>query len=264
MSERYALWWWLFWLVWVCVLIRFSCVQLFATLWTVALQAPLSVEFSRQEYWSGLPCPPTGDLLNLGTEPTSAFISCVVGGFFTHWATWEASDWWPSSKNLQTINAGEDVEKRESSCTVGDNISWYSHYGDQYQDSLKKKRNKAAIWPCNLTPWHNYPEKTVIKKDSCTPVFFAALCTIPRICNQLWSPLKNEWVKKLWSVSSVTQSCPTLCDPMDWGKPGFPVQHKLPEFTQTHVHRVGDAIQPSDPLLSPSPAFSLSQDQGLF
>ena len=93
-------------------------------------------------------------------------------------------------------------------------ISWYSHYGDQYQDSLKKKnRNKAIIWPCNLTPWHNYPDKTVIKKDSCTPVFFAALCTIPRICNHLWSPLKNEWVKKLWSVGSVIQSCPTLCDP---------------------------------------------------
>ena len=44
-------------------------------------------------------------------------------------------------------------------------------------------------------------------------MFFAALCTIPRICNHLWSPLKNEWVKKLWSVGSVIQSCPTLCDP---------------------------------------------------
>ena len=60
------------------------------------------------------------------------------------------------------------------------------------------------------------------------------------------------------------QSCPTLCNPMDCSTPGFPVNHQLPEPTQTHVHRVGDAIQPSHPLLSPSPAFNLFQHQGLF
>ena len=60
------------------------------------------------------------------------------------------------------------------------------------------------------------------------------------------------------------QSCPTLMDPMDC-TPGLPVHHQLPEFTQTHVHRVGDAIQPSRPLSSPSPpTFNLSQHQGLF
>ena len=53
--------------------------------------------------------------------------------------------------------------------------------------------------------------------------------------------------------SSVAQSCPTLCDPMNPSTPGLPVHHQLPEFTQTHVHRVGDAIQPSHPLSSPSP-----------
>ena len=53
--------------------------------------------------------------------------------------------------------------------------------------------------------------------------------------------------------SSVAQSCPSLCDPMDCSMPGIPVHHQLPEFTQTHVHRVGDAIQPSHPLSSPSP-----------
>ena len=51
--------------------------------------------------------------------------------------------------------------------------------------------------------------------------------------------------------SSVSQSCPTLCDPMDCSTPGLPVHHQLPEFTQIHVHRVGDAIQPSHPLSSP-------------
>ena len=65
--------------------------------------------------------------------------------------------------------------------------------------------------------------------------------------------------------SSVAQSCPTLCDPMNHSTPGLPVHHQLPEFTQTHVHRVGDAIQPSHPLSSPSPpASNPSQHQSLF
>ena len=56
--------------------------------------------------------------------------------------------------------------------------------------------------------------------------------------------------------SSVTQSCPSLCDPMDCSTPGLPAHHQLPELAQTHIHRVGDAIQPSHPLSSPSPAFN--------
>ena len=65
--------------------------------------------------------------------------------------------------------------------------------------------------------------------------------------------------------SSLAQSCPTLCKPMDCSMPGFPVHHQFPESTQTHVHCIGDAIQPSHPLSSPSPpTFDLSQYQGLF
>ena len=64
--------------------------------------------------------------------------------------------------------------------------------------------------------------------------------------------------------SSVTESCLTLCDPMDCSTPGFPVLHHLPELAQTHVCWVGDAIQPSHPLSSPSPSFNLSQHRGLF
>ena len=63
---------------------------------------------------------------------------------------------------------------------------------------------------------------------------------------------------------SVTQSCSTLCDPTGFSKPDFPVHHQLAELTQTRIHRVGDAIQASHPLSSPSPAFNLSQHQGLF
>ena len=73
--------------------------------------------------------------------------------------------------------------------------------------------------------------------------------------------LKNTSVQ----LSSVAQSCPTLCDPMNCSTPGLPIRHQLPEFTQTHLHRVSDAIQPSHPLLSPSPpASNPSQHQSLF
>ena len=66
-------------------------------------------------------------------------------------------------------------------------------------------------------------------------------------------------------ISSVAQSCPTLCDPMNCSTSGLPVHHQLPEFTQTHVHQVSDAIQPSHPLSSPSsPGPSPSQHQSLF
>ena len=77
----------------------------------------------------------------------------------------------------------------------------------------------------------------------------------------------HDYEKKFDSVqfSSVTQSCPTLCNPMNHSTPGLPVHHQLPEFTQTHAHLVDDAIQPSHPLSSPSPpAPNPSKHQGLF
>ena len=77
-----------------------------------------------------------------------------------------------------------------------------------------------------------------------------------RDCSSFYIPIQ---------LSSVAQSCLTLCNPMDCSTPAFPVHHQLPEFTQTHVHWVGDAIQLSHPLLTPSfPAFNLSQHQDLF
>ena len=109
--------------------------------------------------------------------------------------------------------------------------------------------------------------------------------TIAKIWKPPKCPLTEEWIKKMWCIytmesllgsnwdvvedvvqfSSVTQSCPTLCDPMNHSMPGLPVHHSLPEFTQTHVHQVSDAIQPSHPLSSPSPpAPNPSQHQSLF
>ena len=78
---------------------------------------------------------------------------------------------------------------------------------------------------------------------------------------------QSPWVPQylVFGFSSVTQSCSTLCDPMECSTPGLPVHHQFPELAQTHVHRVSDAIQPSHPLPSPSPpAFNLSPHQSLF
>ena len=74
-------------------------------------------------------------------------------------------------------------------------------------------------------------------------------CLDPLLLGQMSGP---ETVSSV-QFSSVVQSCPTLCEPMNRSTPGLPVRHQLPEFTQTHAHRVGDAIQPSHPLSSPSP-----------
>ena len=93
-------------------------------------------------------------------------------------------------------------------------------------------------------------ETSVLRRRWSTPPF------LPKIG---WG---SSWFPNVAQFSSVIQSCPTLCD---CSTPGLPVHHQLLEFTQTHVHRVGDAIQPSHPLSSPSPpAFHLSQHKGLF
>ena len=73
----------------------------------------------------------------------------------------------------------------------------------------------------------------------------------PLFLNPAWTSGSSQFRSE--QIRSVAQSCPTLCDPMNHSTPGLPVHHQLPEFTQTHVHRVSDAIQPSHPLSSPSP-----------
>ena len=119
-----------------------------------------------------------------------------------------------------------------------------------------------------------HTEETRIKWNTCTPMFIAAPFIVARTWKQPRCPSAVEWVRKLWYIntmeysvqfSSVAQSYLTLCDPMNCSTPGLPVHHQLLEFTQTHIHRVGDAIQPSHPLSSPSPpAPNPSQHQSLF
>ena len=97
-------------------------------------------------------------------------------------------------------------------------------------------------------------EKVSLQAD-CEKPKFSPICSLVIFLN-CYMPLQ---------LSSVTQLCPIHCDSMDCSMPGFPVHHQLPKPTQTHTHHVGDAIQPSHPLLSPSSlAFNLSQHHGLF
>ena len=95
-------------------------------------------------------------------------------------------------------------------------------------------------------------------------IFFSSLSGNSQVALVVKSPITNGGDIRA-QFSSVAQSRPTLCDPVDRSTPGLPVHHQLPEFTQTRVYGVGDAIQPSHPLLSPSPpTFNFSQHQGLF
>ena len=173
---------------------HFSCVQLCVTLWTVAHKAPLSMGLSKQEYWSGLPCPPPRDLPNTGIEPASLKPPALAGRLYTTSVTWEA-------------------------------------------------HNSTSV----------YLNKKIYLNQILTDIE-----------GHIDNPLQYSRGPSV-QFNSVTQSCLNLCDPMNRSMPGLPVHHQLPEFTQIHAHRVGDAIQPSHPLSSPSPpAPNPSQHQGLF
>ena len=132
----------------------------------VAHQASLSMEFSRQEYWSGLPFPPPGTLHEPGIKLMSIASPALAGGLFT-----------------------------------------------------------------TVPPGNTAISLTHMKIIFCPPYCLSSV-----------------------QFSSVAQSCPTLCDPMNCSTPDLPVHHQHLEFTQTQIHRVSDAIQPSHPLSSPSPA----------
>ena len=104
---------------------------------------------------------------------------------------------------------------------------------------------------CMFTPWSNFWK---IGENAHPPPV-----GVPAREKTLWG---FPSMFPIYQFSSVAQSCPTLYDPMNCSTPGLPVHHHLPEFTQTHVHRVGDAIQPSHPRSSPSPpALNPSQHQ---
>ena len=139
--------------------------------------------------------------------------------------------------------------------------------------------NSAVATGLEKVSFHSSPisvELFQILKDDAVKVLHS-------ICQQTWKTQQwpQDWKRSVFipipkkgntkecsssvQFSSVTQSCPTPCDPMNRSTPGLPVHHQLPEFTQTHVHCVSDTIQPSHPLSSPSPpAPNPSQHQSLF
>ena len=111
--------------------------------------------------------------------------------------------------------------------------------------------------------------QTRITKLSCLKIKYSDSCKLfskhKLVIISFKYVIAMPFLAKNVQFSSVTQSYLTLCDPMNCSMPGSPVHHQLPELSQTHIHRVSDAIQPSHPLSSPSPpAFNLSQNQGLF
>ena len=117
------------------------------------------------------------------------------------------------------------------------------------------------------SPWNSPGKNTGVGTHSLLWGIFPTQGSNPGLphCTQTLYQLSHQGSFISVQFSSVTQSCPTICDPMDHSTPGLPVHHQLPEFTQTHVHRLGDAIQPSHLLSFPSPpALNLSQHQGLF
>ena len=138
--------------------------------------------------------------------------------------------------------------------------TWAGSLGDPYDGSLDPLEKGMATYS-SILAWRiprteesgrlQYMRSQRVRQDwvTNTVTFFFSI------------GIRNKKIQ----FSSVAQSCPTLYDPMNRSTPGLPVHHQLLEFTQTHVHRVGDAIQPSHPLLSPSPpAPNSSQHQSLF
>ena len=172
-------------------------------------------------------------------------------------------------------------------CSLGDSISDVRETAKLWETAPKRRSGWGRsvymwIWmkgdTCNQTcifpeGFYQSHEALASHEEQASPWRILVL-------SELWGDTRIEFIKLAPEnfylrtcpasffpsiVSSVTQLCPTLCDPTDCSMPGFPVHHQLPELAQTHVHRVSDAIQPAHLLLSPSPpAFNLSQHQGIF
>ena len=174
--------------LWTCVLSHFSCFQLFVTLWTVAHQAPLSVGFSRQEYWSGLPFPSPGDLPNLGIEPVSLTSPALGGGFFTTSATWEA----PTRKFAPNARAGwavlEVLAWREVDLSLSSVSTWTL-------SSPHTSANKTSI-SCRDVGSYSQGNRTIT-------VLFLLLshpyydCISWRCCSSLKSCSQSSWGRPL-------------------------------------------------------------------
>ena len=160
-------------------------------------------------------------------------------------------------------NAGD---ARDLGSTPGSGRSPGEGNGNPLQYScLENPVDRGAWWAavCGVAQ-----SRTWLKRLSSSSQYFCLKNSMDRGASwaTVWVTKRHNWATNthISQFSSVTQSCPTLSNPMDCSKPGFPVHHQLLEIAQIHVHWIGDAIQPSHPLSSPSPAFNISQQEGLF
>ena len=214
-----------------------SHVRLLTTPWTAAYQAPPSMGFSRQEYWSELPLPSPPPMLLLPNSVLSiCSICCSPLSFMTPTVitVWSSS---PSFNQLPNRSCPK-LSKRwiTQTCLEEHTIQCVNKSAMQHPWLSLFTRKSRAVLP------------KVQSVDQC------------QFTNFITSPQQGDC-----QIRSVAQLCPTLCDSMNRSMPGLPVHHQLLEFTQTHVHRVSDAIQPSHRLSSPSPlAPNPSQHQSLF
>ena len=175
---------------------------------------------------------------------------------------WETQFW----------SLGQEDPLEEGMATHSSILAWKTSWTEE-PDGLQSMRFHR-VWHNWATDTHTHTHHfshqislTAGKKKKKNPHIFLKETPLnsskgkPRIT----AKLTISFLTSSFRFSSVAQLCPTLCDPMNHSMPGLPVHHQLPEFTQTHVHWVSDAIQPSHPLSSPSPpTFKLSQHQGLF
>ena len=184
-------------------------------------------------------------------------------------------------QSLYKLSHQGSLCNKESACQMPKTQGrWAQSLGQE--DPLEEEEwHLAAIFLSGTNPWRKEPSVSQGRTRLSTPEngirshrlkpkfsknsFLLLLMTTKSTDYHLgfW-PAINKKLPGLHQFRSVAQSCLTLCDPMDCSTPGLPVHHQLPESTQTHVHWVNDAIQPSHPLSSPSPpALNLSQHQGL-
>ena len=146
---------------------------------------------------------------------------------------------------------------------ISEKMTFFFSYSSVHQEEIDNR--SIPIFSLSIYPpqsfhfngaKHYYGQNCVPQKDT---------FKLSPLTSQNVTLFENRVCISSVQISSVAQSCPTLCDPMNGSMPGLPVRHLLPDLTQTHAHRVGDAIQPFHPLSSPSPpAPNPSKHQGLF
>ena len=198
-----------------------SRVWLFATPWTATHQAPPSMGFSRQEYWSGVPMKQTNPLLLESRKAQDT-----------------------TGLHCESVLSGKTMGETVTSSRVLRDKSRWGKWAARTEKQLLHTCGEAG----SLGPWGPETHPRNSSKGTCYRVKKTDtrqfLQTLPKLTDVQFSSVQLR---------------PTLCNPMNRSTPGLPVHHQLPEFTQTHVHWVSDAIQPSHPLLAPSPpALNLS------